>query len=208
MDSKSNNSLLKFRKESSNDSTIKRKHIMITNETTDHNEKDKIKKYKSDDSDENYEIYDSEYEDFKNHCKRVDVPDTLPECTLCKHCGKEGVACSRMRLGKYTLKRTVAIKKCFGWEELYFEYASIYYEASELTSYYDNRSKYKPKYIDIQKEKESGDCEAGWLPQCMEELFYAFKYFDMDNSHKKKYKWGKKGLKLFLNKYDIDNKMI
>ena len=55
--------------------------------------------------------------------------------------------------------------------------------------------------------KERGDWVGLPLPGCMEELFYAFKYFDFDNRRKKKYEWGEKGLKLFFDKYDFDNKM-
>ena len=180
---------------------------MSENKNHNNENNDNSESHKTDDSDEDYEFYDSENEYFKN-CNRIEVPSTLPKCTLCKHCNKDGLACSRIRLGKYTLKRMIAIEKCLEWEELHFKYSTIYYEGSELASYYDNPTEYEAKYIDVQKVKESGYWVAGWVPQCMEELFYAFKYFDLDNRCNKKYEWGEEGLKLFLNNYDIDNKMI
>ena len=197
--------------------TNKRKHKMIEKEITSQNFKsckstkesfkDSIEsKSKSDeDSSESEPYYDSELEDFK-HCTRVEVPETLPKFTYCEHCCKHGSECSRIRLGRYILKRTIAIEKCMEWEELFIEYSSIYYEGAELLSYLDNPTEYEAKYIDVNEFKER--CDSVPIPGCMEELFYAFKYFDFDNRRKKKYECGEKGLKLFFDKYDMDNKMI
>ena len=91
-------------------------------------------------------------------------------------------------------------------EELLFEYSSIYFEGAELLTYLDNQTEYEAKCIDVHEFKERGVLVL--VPGCMEELFYAFKYFDFDNCHRKKYEWGEKGLNLFFEKYDFDNKII
>ena len=153
-----------------------------------------------------YEFYDSEYEDMKN-CNRANVPTILPSGNLCKHCGEEGDACSRIRFGKYVITRCIAIEESLEWERMYVEYSSIYYEAVEFAKYIDNPEEYKAKFIDIEEYKDCGEIDAEWVPECMSDLFYAFKYFHFDNCHKKNYKWGKKGLKLFFNKYDTNNRM-
>ena len=188
----------------------KRKHEMIENEITSPNFKickstqDSFES-KSNSDEELSEYYDSELEDFK-HCKRVEVPKTLPKFTYCEYCCKHGLECSRIRLGRYTLKRAIAIEKSMEWEELFFEYSSIYYEGAELLSYLDNPTEYKAKYMDVRDIKDRGNQVP--IPGCMADLFYAFKYFDFDNRRKKKYEWGEKGLKLFFDKYDMDNKMM
>ena len=211
MDSNNTSNLIKVNHGTSSDLTNKRKHAKIENEITSHNVKSckrtnetnddsSERKSKSDDSSESEPYYDSELEDFK-HCNRVEVPETLPKFMYCEHCSKDGQECSRIRLGRYTLKRTIAIDKCMEWEELLEEYSSIYFEGAELLSYLDNPAEYEAKCTDEFKEKSV-------IPGCMEELFYAFKYFNFDNRHKKKYEWGEKGLKLFFDKYDFDNKMM
>ena len=153
-------------------------------------------------------FYGSEVEEYNEYCRNK-IPQTLPhDGWLCKHCRQHGQLCSRIRFGKYVLKRTVDIEKCLEWKEAYLEFATIYYEASEFARYTDNASTYEAKYVDIQDAKENGTWEAEWVPRCVEELFYAFKHFHFDNCTKKGYEYGEKSLKKFLKQYDVDNKML
>ena len=120
-----------------------------------------------------------------NECNRENIPNTLPDILWCKHCGKEGQACSRICFGKYVLKRCLAIEHSLEWEEMYKEYAATYYEATEFAAYIEESVRYKAKFIDIQEFKDSLAWNAGWVPECMEELFLSFKYFYFDNCKKR-----------------------
>ena len=161
-----------------------------------------------------YQRYDSDSDDtlFDETCMWhgfqsgyiVPCPEVLPNypgpndfCSTCR-CSP----CNRIVFGKYLLQRLVDNGKCYDeWSDYIKDFGIDYFYANEFTSYNKDPNLYKAKYIDLCDSDSDPYEYFDNVPECVRDIFYAFRNFLIKNRNKCPMSWPDE-FKTFMKVYD------